>query len=78
MRGTALHIDVSAISESLHCSLGHDDPRAHTVALRRVVTSLDATVPASNVETMVTRENESGAAGYPGAVGKRDPLTIHR
>ena len=36
-----------------------DDPRAHADALRRVVTSLDATVPVSDVKTMVTRENES-------------------
>ena len=36
-----------------------DDPRAHAAALRRVVTSLDATVPVSDVKTMVARENES-------------------
>jgi putative ABC transport system permease protein len=36
-----------------------DDPRAHADALRRVVTSLDATVPISDVKTMTTRENDS-------------------
>jgi putative ABC transport system permease protein len=36
-----------------------DDPRAHAAVLRRVVTSLDATVPVSDVKTMVARENES-------------------
>jgi putative ABC transport system permease protein len=36
-----------------------DDPRAHAAALRRVVKSLDATVPVSDVKTMVARENES-------------------
>ena len=36
-----------------------DDPRAHAAALRRVVTSLDPTVPVSDVKTMMARENES-------------------
>jgi len=36
-----------------------DNPRAHAAALRRVVTSLDASVPVSDVKTMVARENES-------------------
>jgi putative ABC transport system permease protein len=36
-----------------------DDPRTHTVALRRVVASLDATVAVSDVKTMVAREDES-------------------
>jgi putative ABC transport system permease protein len=34
-------------------------PRAHSVALRRVVTSLDATASVSDIKTMVARENES-------------------
>ena len=36
-----------------------DDPRAYTATLRRAVTSLDATVPVSDVKTMVAREDAS-------------------
>lgn len=35
------------------------DPRAYVAALRHAVTSLDPTVPVSDVRTMVARENES-------------------
>ena len=36
-----------------------DDPRAHFATLRRAVASLDATVPVSDIKTMVSREHES-------------------